>query len=146
MKRIVKTSLLSVALVVGLTFTYLLYKQKNFIAPPILPPFVVIQDDFYTTSTDELVVVFNIVNPSYLPDMNIGIRYDGVSHATTTPSSDTYEGVKLPPTKNSLGDYEFRVPFRDNDSIYYRIQVAPFQGEFIWSEERSVSKEAHQAL
>lgn len=140
MNKIVKTSLLGVALVIGLTFAYLLYKQKNFTAPPPTPPVVVITNDFYATTTDELVVQFDVVNPGYLPDMNIGIRYDGISHATTTPRSDTYAEVKLPPIKREGGGYEFRLPFKDYDTIYYRIQISPFQGDFIWTDEQSISK------
>jgi len=141
MRKVVKISFLGGALIIGLVFSYLLYKQKNFTAEKLPPPFIAIKEDFYATTTNELVVAFDVLNPGYLPNMNIGIRYDDISHATSTPSSETYEGVKLPPAEQADGGYEFRVPFDNSEVIYYRIQVAPFQGEFIWSDERSVSKD-----
>lgn len=138
-KRIITVLGVIIVLVVGLAgyWFFLRVDKGDGVKPeePKLPPEIIITSASLATSTNELTVAWNIINRDIIK-YNTGLRYDFISHATTTPNSETYPQIKFPPEINSSGDFEVRVDMEDKEEIFYRIQVA-FDNEFLWSDEQT---------
>jgi hypothetical protein len=134
-----KQFLFIAAAIVMIIFGYLMYVKNN---PNVslIPPEIQVKDAFYASSTNEMVIIWSIENIQYFPINNTGIRYDSVSHATTTPTSLTYEKVKLPPELNSDGNFEIRIDFEDAEELFFRVQAKLDTEGFLWSNEQSVKK------
>jgi hypothetical protein len=104
--------------------------EEEMVLPPKLSPI----SAEYVTSTDEVIIRWDIENVDIHP-LNTGVRYDVISHGTTTATSETYPQF-LFSTKIDNG-FEARIDVSELEKFYYRIQVAD-NNEFLWSDEAQV--------
>ena len=85
----------------------------------------------YVTSSKEVVIGWQVENVE-ISESNTGVRYDYVSHNTTTVTSESYPLVGFP--KKHDERFEARIPVTNEEELFYRIQLS-HNNEFLWSDE-----------
>ena len=88
----------------------------------------------YTTSSNEVVINWQIENVD-VSELNTGVRYDTISHGTTTAISESYPFVQFP--KKTDSGFEARILITDEEEVFYRIQLS-YNNEFLWSDEGTI--------
>lgn len=100
----------------------------------VVPPSLSNISATYATTTKEVIISWEVENLKASP-LNTGVRYDTVSHGTTTATSESYPLVEF--SKKTENGFEVRIPITDEEELFYRIQLS-HDNEFLWSDEGNI--------